>query len=119
MPLFCTVGALLIVSVIFVIYKTQNSAPTNLSTYEQSGQILSGLSRDDALEFVISCNIKFPVSLDENAIKDLTLDTIVAAELNPQSQCGHSYTVVVDYCEAVRKAVNEYYGIDGSPYLCV
>jgi hypothetical protein len=117
-PLFCTVGALLIASVIFAIYKAQNSTPTNLSSYEQSGQILSELSRDDALGFVISCNIKIPDSLDENAIKDLTFDTIIAAELNPQLQRGdYSYTVVVDYCESVRKAVNEYYGIDGSPYL--
>ncbi len=52
-------------------------------------------------------------------ILDGTQEIIVTSEDNPQSPAGYSYTVTLNFSEKIRKAVNEYYGIDSENYLTV
>ncbi|MHB8061747.1 MAG: hypothetical protein ACYDG2_03800 [Ruminiclostridium sp.] len=89
----------------------------NLTTYEQSGQKLSELSEDECLAFISSRGIDIPAGLDTENIRAFVKEIISQSEKNPQSPGGYSYTATMEFAEDIRKAVNEYYGVDGGSYL--
>ena len=99
-----------------LVFRTPKNIP-KLNGYEATGVKLSELSNSEAMEFIISQNIYIPdgYMADKN-LEGFVLNTIKNAEDYPLSPSPGSYTVTVDIGEAIRKAVNEYYGIDGGPY---
>ena len=115
-PLFWIVIAALLICVIVAVFFLANSN-NDLTTYEQSGQKLSQLSEDECLRFIASRGIEIPNNLDTKNIGSFVKELITQSEKYPQSPSGFSYTVTVEFAEAIRKAVNEYYGVDGGSYL--
>ncbi len=115
-PAFWIIIVALLTCVIVAVCFLTN--PNNdLTTYEQSGQKLSELSEDECLAFIASRGIEIPDSLDTKNIRAFVKEVISQSEKYPQSPSGYSYTVTVEFAEAIRKAVNEYYGVDGGSYL--
>lgn len=107
--------ALLICVIVAVCFLTN---PNNdLTTYEQSGQKLSQLSEDECRRFIASRGIEIPDNLYTKNIGSFVKELITQSEKYPQSPSGFSYTVTMEFAEAIRKAVNEYYGVDGGSYL--
>lgn len=115
-PLFWIVIAALLICVIVVVYFL-TKPNHNLTTYEKSGQKLSELSEDECLKFIASRDIEIPDNLDKKNIGSFVKELITQSEKNPKSPSGFSYTVTVKFAEDIRKAVIEYYGVDGGPYL--
>jgi hypothetical protein len=103
------IAALLICFTAAVCFLKNPNHDSTLTTYEQSGQKLSELSEDECLAFI--------ASLNTNSVGSLAKEVIIFSEKYPQSPAGYSYTVTMDFAENIRKAVNEYYGIDGGNYL--
>jgi hypothetical protein len=111
------IAALLTCSIAAVRFLTNPNRDSTLTTYEQSGQKLSELSEDECLAFIASHGIAIPDALNTNSVGSLAKEIIIFSEKYPQSPAGYSYTVTMDFAENIRKAVNEYYGIDGGNYL--
>lgn len=90
-----------------------------LEKHKQSWQKLSELSEAECLEFISSRDIEIPDVLNTPHIGELVKQMIADAEKYPQSGGLYSATYTNNLSEAVRKAVNEYYGVDGTGYLFI
>jgi hypothetical protein len=109
--------ALLTCFIVAACFLTNPNSNSTLTKYEQSGQKLSELSEDKCLAFIASCGLAIPDELNTKNVGSLVKEIITFSEKYPQSPAGYSYTVTMDFAENIRKAVNEYYGIDGGNYL--
>lgn len=85
--------------------------------YERTGQLLSELTEEECLAFVISKNVEIPERLGTEHVEELVKYMIIRAEQYPQMGYGMlSNIATINLGESVRKVVNEYYGIDGGKY---
>lgn len=116
-PAFLVIAVALVSCLaVAVCFLTNPKDDAALTTYAQSGQKLSELSEDECLAFLASRGIEVPDDLAPEGIGAFVKEVVSRAEEYPQSPGGYSYTVTMEFTEAIRKAVNEYYAVDGGAY---
>lgn len=119
-PIFwVAIATLLICVVVLVCFLTSLNDYSYLPSYEQSEQKLSELSEAQCLEFIASRGIKIPDDYNSPIIGEVVKRMIADAEKYPQSMGMYGSTYAHNLSEAIRKAVNEYYGIAGTKYVFI
>ena len=79
--------------------------------------ILSELPEEESLEFIASSGIEIPVELNhEETIGEFVRELILRAEKMPYTPRPFDARAPVYLAESIRKAVNEYYGIECDNY---
>ncbi len=77
---------------------------------------LSDMSENECLDFIVASGVVIPEELKSSDIGDFVKELISRAEEYPHIPMAVSYTVTFDFTEKVRKAVNDYYGIQSDYY---
>ena len=89
----------------------------NLESYQECKIKLSELSQEECIRFIESRDIKIPESLEGlRNTGALVKNMIWYAEDRPWSQMKYDSPETTRLGEMIRRAVNDYYGYDGSPY---
>ena len=88
-----------------------------LESYQECKIKLSELSQEECIRFIESRDIKIPESLEGlRNTGALVKNMIWYAEARPWSQMKYDSPEATRLGEMIRRAVNDYYGYDGSPY---
>lgn len=78
----------------------------------QSTEILSHMTEDECLDFIIQNNITIPSSLDdETTLKSLVKETIQQVEANSNYVFSYNFGDTQKFVEDIKNLVNNYYGI--------
>lgn len=81
------------------------------ATEEDQIQVLSAMSEEECIDFVLSHGCTIPVELiDYDELGSFIKYVITVVEQNPDYQFTMSYYVTRDFAEAIKDIVNEYYG---------
>lgn len=87
-----------------------------LESYQECKIKLSELSEEECMKFIESRGIEIHESLQSAHTEELVKEMICNSEDNPWSSPSYSYSETFRLSEMIRRAVNDYYGYDGSPY---
>lgn len=89
------------------------SDETTASQIEESEHVkplLSELSEEECLDFIIKQGIKVPRSIENSDLTSFVKTIIRKIEQDPDATFVISSTATVNFVEAIRSVVNEYYG---------
>ena len=75
--------------------------------------ILSTMSENECIEFVKKSGIEIPEDFaQQDWLGEFIKEAICAVENDPNYEFVYSYTVSLDFYNAIKNAVNNYYGIN-------
>ncbi len=74
-------------------------------------KLLSEMSDREVIKFVKDSGITIPADFaDSPSLGEMIKNIISAVEKDPDTVFAYSYTVSLDFAEAIKEAVNRYYG---------
>ncbi|HPX83821.1 MAG TPA: hypothetical protein PLR16_00855 [Bacilli bacterium] len=114
---FAFINLLIILS--FFLHNTQVKAQTQTAP---TPELLSQMTADECLDFVIQNNIEIPTGLENNTVllKEFVKQTIDIVESNPKYNFAYNFYKIQKFAEDVKELVNNYYEVsinDNSSYF--
>lgn len=84
------------------------------SSYEEDKVILSEMSEKECLRFIASKGVVIHEEFrDKPELGSFVKELIALIEKYPEYPASYSYTVLHNFAQQIKKAVNDYYGIIG------
>ena len=77
----------------------------------ESTPLLSALPEQELMEFLEEHGVDIPTSLKREDLADFAKQIVIAVEKDAEVPFFINYTVTLEFAEAIRKVVNEYYGV--------
>lgn len=81
-----------------------------IPTAASETKMLSEMSENECIDFVKQYNIKIPDDYSEEIWAPFIKEIIGIVEENPEYEFGFNYTATLEFANAIKAAVNDYYG---------
>ncbi len=105
------IAVLLLLCLLFTALSGCSKIP---SSYEKDKVILSEMSEKDCIRFIESKGVVIPEEFKvKPELGSLIKELILRLEENPNYPASSSYTVLHEFSQNIKRAVNGYYGITG------
>lgn len=110
--LFCII--LLIPLILNTAYAEESNVSGNISETEinETKPLLSSLSEQECMDFLREQGVSIPTCFEEDDLAPFAKRIIAKVENDPNTPFAINYWVTLEFAEAIRDAVNEYYGRD-------
>ncbi len=96
---------------IFALVFSQSASGFAMNLSGKSSSKLSEMTDEECVAFVKDYNIEIPDDYEELGWAAFIRDTIAAVESDPDCDFVYSYRVMTKFANAIKAAVNDYYGV--------